>query len=339
MQACRVARVGLLVAVGAAAGYLLYRARGILPPFLVALALSYLLEPAVEWLVRRRLGRAWAVLATFAVVGAGFALFFGVLGPGLVDELSRLVAALPGLAGDLERLISAAQRGFARAPLPLGLRAAVEHAVATLESGLAVFLGSLAQGAVGLFSGFLTLLLAPVLSFYMLKDLPRFRYSLINAIPRAHRDEVLKLVSEVDRGLGSFVRGQLTVALIVAALVTFGLLVVAAPFSLLFGVIAGLAETVPILGPFIGATPAVVVALARSPLLALKVALVFAAVQQIEAAFIAPRVIGGRLGLHPLVVIFAILAGGRLFGFWGVFLAVPAIAAGRPIARYLARKL
>lgn len=338
-DARRATRAALLLAAGAAAAYLLYQARGILAPFIVAVAATYILDPFVEWLTARRLHRTWAALLAFLTVIAAFALFFGFLGPGLIDEFGRLIDALPALFRDLQRLIAAAQRGYARVPLPEALRGAVERAVLDLEAAAVTFFGNLAQGALGLFSSLLTLLLAPVLSFYMLKDLPRIRRAVVDAIPARRRGEVLALLHEVDQALGGYVRGQLTVALIVGILVTIGLTLVGAPFALLFGAVAGLAETIPVLGPFIGAAPAVVVAFARSPLLALKVALVFATVQPLEASIISPRIIGGRLGLHPLVVIFAILAGAKLLGFWGVLLAVPAIAALRPVARYLLRRL
>ena len=144
---------------------------------------------------------------------------------------------------------------------------------------------------------------------------------------------------EMDNSLGSFIRGQLLISAIVGILIAVGLSIMGVDFALIIGLIAGIFNIVPYFGPIIGAVPAVVFALLKSPLTAVYVVLLFAVVNQVESSIISPNILGEHVGLHPVTVIFSIISGGYLFGILGVILAVPVTSIVKVTLRYVHNKL
>jgi predicted PurR-regulated permease PerM len=144
---------------------------------------------------------------------------------------------------------------------------------------------------------------------------------------------------EMDNSLGSFIRGQLLISAIVRILIAVGLSIMGVDFALIIGLIAGIFNIVPYFGPIIGAVPAVVFALLKSPLTAVYVVLLFAVVNQVESSIISPNILGEHVGLHPVTVIFSIISGGYLFGILGVILAVPVTSIVKVTLRYVHNKL
>ncbi|NLB77703.1 MAG: AI-2E family transporter, partial [Clostridiaceae bacterium] len=145
-------------------------------------------------------------------------------------------------------------------------------------------------------------------------------------LPRRWRAGTIDLGKKISRILAGFIQGQLMTALIVGVLETMGLILVGMKYPLVLGMIGGLANIIPYFGPYIGAIPALAIALTISPLKAVWVAAVYIVVQQIDNSFISPKIIEGRLGLHPVATIFAVLVGGEFFGIIGMLLAVPVMA-------------
>ena len=143
----------------------------------------------------------------------------------------------------------------------------------------------------------------------------------------------------MDNSLGSFIRGQLLISAIVGILIAVGLSIMGVDFALIIGLIAGIFNIVPYFGPIIGAVPAVVFALLKSPLTAVYVVLLFAVVNQVESSIISPNILGEHVGLHPVTVIFSIISGGYLFGILGVILAVPVTSIVKVTLRYVHNKL
>jgi predicted PurR-regulated permease PerM len=133
-------------------------------------------------------------------------------------------------------------------------------------------------------------------------------------------------LEDIDQVIGEFIRGQLIVCTVIAVLTSIALYLMGVQFAIILGMIAGIVDVIPYFGPFIGMLPCIAVALLQSPKLALYTALAFIAIQQVESNIISPKIVGDRVGLHPVVIIFALLAGERLLGFIGLVLAVPAAA-------------
>jgi len=335
----RLTRLALLFFSGGALLLTAYYLRAALIPFILALFLTYLLSPPVDYLTRRGLRRVYAIivvylLVTGLVVGLGASLI-----PQLLAELDRLVTTIPGVLRQVQDIVQQVQADYTRVPLPESVRRVLDDTIAGLQESLLTFLGGIVQGVIDFFPGVLSLVLAPVLAFYLLKDLSLLKRRALELVPARHRREVVRFAGEVDEVLAGFVRGQLTVALLVAVLVSTGLSLVGLRFALAFGLFAGLTEIIPYFGPVIGAVPPVLLALVRSPWLALRVVIVFIVVQQLESAIVSPRIVGKNVGLHPLFVIFALLVGGQLGGFWGLILAVPVAAVVRVVLLYLYRRV
>ena len=312
------------------AGYLLafillvvlaYWLRAVLVPFVLAAFLTYLLEPAVALLERRGFRRVAAILLLYLALAV--AATFGVLLllPSVLGELNRLAELIPEYAGELRQRLEHLQSDYTRLPMPEGMRKVLEDTVARAEDQLLVAVAATLGGTFAFMGNLVRILLTPVLAYYMLRDLPRFKEEL-----RSHvggRQEWMNCLREIDEVVGGFVRAQFIVGLLVGGLTALTLTILGVRFAILLGMVAFVGEFIPYFGPIISAVAAITVALLTSPLVAVQVALAVVLIQQVESGIIAPKVVGDRTGLHPLLVIFLVLTGGFLFGIWGLLLAVP----------------
>ncbi|ADU51338.1 protein of unknown function UPF0118 [Thermaerobacter marianensis DSM 12885] len=316
---------GLLsVAALAAAGLgLLYLLRGTWPPFVLALVLTYLLAPAVDFLEAYGLRRATAILLLYLLVTLAAAVAVVYLLPGFLDELNRLGTQLPGYTRRLRTLVEGVRQDAARATLPATVRQAVLQQIDRTEAWVTALLADLTGGLVEGLLGAAPLLLAPVMAFYLLNDLPRLRRWARERLGRGRRRRWLELVRAVDQVVGGFIRGQLLVAGFVGFMVTAVATFFGLRFAVLLGALAALADLIPYFGPIIGAVPVVAMAALQSPATAVKVALALLLIQWVENSVLSPRILGQRVGVHPLVVIGALLVAGHHFGLAGLLFAVP----------------
>jgi predicted PurR-regulated permease PerM len=311
----------VLLLVGLA--YFLYLIRTVLVPFLLAGALTYILEPPVRALERRRFGRTPAILTVYAVLAGAVGLCTVFLLPLVLDELNRLTEVIPEYTVRVREFTSHLQSDYSRISMPDNIRRVLDEAIAGTEARLLAAIRDLVTGIFGFFGSVLRVLIAPVLAFYMLRDLDGFKSWLRALLPEPTQREWLQCLRQIDGVVGGFIRAQVLIALVVGALTALALQLLGLRFAVLLGIIAALGELIPYFGPIVAAAPAVLVGFLTSPLRALQVLLVVTLIQQLESTVVGPKLIGDRTGLHPLVVIFAVLAGGYLFGPWGLLLAVP----------------
>ena len=186
----------------------------------------------------------------------------------------------------------------------------------------------------GLFSGLFIYLLTPILAYYLLRDKAIICEKINGIFPCAYKQRIAYLCREIDRVLTKFIRGHLLLALIVGILMAIGLSIINVKFAILLGIFAGVLDLVPYFGPILGAIPAVAIALLDSKSKAIYVIIITVLIQQLESNYLSPKILGESVGLHPLAIIFVVLAGGHLFGFLGLVLAVPAAAIGKIIINY-----
>lgn len=326
------AAIGLILA-GA------YLARAVLAPFLLAAALAYLLGPLVEWLHRRGLGRPWAILVSYGLVGLVVSLLVFFVAPRLIGELDRLSGLVPMYAQRAEGLIRSAQERYRRLDVPPPVRQALDEAVRHAQGAALGSIRAATRAMLSLFASAWSLVLAPFLAYYILLDLPVFRSRLLTALPPGARQRFVLLLRDLDRVVAGFVRGQLLLAASVGALVVIAGWLIGLPFAMTLGLTAGLGELIPYVGPVLGAIPALAVAASRSVGTFLETAGAFLVIQQMESALLAPKIVGQSTGLHPLAVVFALLAGERFFGLPGLLLGVPVMAALRVLIQHLLRAL
>lgn len=312
-----------------AAVAVLWRVRAVLTPFILAAVLSYLLNPLVDTLVKRGFSRLAALSFIYLVVILTGVVVVGLLVPAVVVELGRLSEFLPGFFLDLQNMAYGFQSRYTQAQLPQPVRQAIDDALLAVQGQLLRYVSVAAQRLLGVFSALFSLALAPVLSFYILKDLDYFRARFRALVPRPERPEMRDILSEIDLVVSGFIRGQLIIAVAVGLVIATGLTLLQIRFAVILGIFAGVAEIIPYFGPIIGAVPALAVAWSMSTIDAFRVLLMVIAVQWLEGNVVAPRILGVRVGLHPVVVVFALLLGFEFFGVLGMVAAVPAAGIAR----------
>lgn len=324
-----------------AAGWGLWAIRPVLAPFLMAIALAYLLAPLVNGLSHLGMSRGWAILAVYAVLGALGVFAVIKLLPATFTEVRRLAESIPLYSERARSMVDGLQQSVREMGLPPELRESIDRAITQLEVRSVAALQNLLDvrtlGAAA--ELMLSLLLAPFLAFYLLKDLDRFKERFLLSLPRRYRQEIITLLRGLDRVLSGFVRGQITLALAVGFLAAFATWMLGLRFAVLLGIWAGLTEFIPYVGPVLGAVPAVLAGLAISPWKAAEIAIAFAVIQQLENAVLSPKIMGESIGLHPIVVLFAVLAGGYLAGGWGLILALPVSGLIRVLWHFLIARL
>jgi predicted PurR-regulated permease PerM len=195
---------------------------------------------------------------------------------------------------------------------------------------------SLTRGGGALAAAVISLFLIPILTFYMLRDWDSIVGKMGALVPSGQRETVFRLARETDEVLGAFLRGQIMVMFALAVIYSGGLSLVGLKFAVAIGVVSGLVSFVPYLGFVFGiALAGITVALEPEPLLRLLgVVATFSIAQLIEGSVLTPKLVGDRIGLHPVIVIFAVAAGGQLFGFFGILLALPAAAVLSVLIRF-----
>ncbi|MEN1761263.1 AI-2E family transporter [Anoxynatronum sibiricum] len=306
----------------------------LLTPFFIAGVLAYALNPVVAYLIRRKFSRLQAVAALFVTLIVLLIVLSMTLLPSLGNEIRHLGEQLPQYSLQWYKQAESwyNQRLSSFAFLPDTLDQVTDFFgldFQTVSNWLLQSLGSLMKSVSSLVSSLVTLVTVPVLTFYFMKDGDKIAGSVKRSVPPGSRQWVFPLARQIDDVLGGFIRGQLIVAFFVGILSGMVLLLLGIDFALILGIVAGVTNIIPYLGPFIGAIPAVLMALLTSPLQTLWVILAFTVIQQVESSVISPRIVGKRVGLHPTLVILALLMGGALWGLVGLLIAVPTAAVVR----------
>jgi predicted PurR-regulated permease PerM len=314
----------------------------ILTPFAVSLLLAWLGEPLVERLQARGLGRTWAVSVVFALMTLAVIALVLVLVPLLEGQLSYLIQQLPAYGAWiaetvlpwLEERTGVAIAAYFDPQRWLDLLRGHWQQAGGLAAGV---LGGISKSGLAILGWLASIALIPVLTFYFLRDWRELVTRVRELLPRPLEPTVSRLASESDVVLGGFLRGQLSVMLALGAIYSLGLWLADIKLSLLIGMGAGLVSFVPYLGAIVGVGAGLIAALVQhGDLFHLGLVLVvFGVGQTLESFVLTPWLVGDRIGLHPVAVIFAIMAGGQLFGFLGVLLALPVAAVANVAIRYL----
>ncbi len=317
----------------------LYLVRGILFPFWLAAIFAYLTNPAVVTLEQRQVPRPVAIILVYTITLVVIGLSGYYLVPRLVEEIEEVAVVLPRQIDELEQLGNTMLVRLERARLPIDFREVINEGAARIQDYVDRFLQRLLDLVLSVFGRLLSFFLAPFLAFYLLRDWHAFQEAVKKLIPVGYRTNVEEMVSQINQVLNGFIRGQLMVSALVGLTIAVGLAFLKVRFALLLGLVAGLFNVIPYLGPLLGGFPAVLLALLDSPWKALWTLILFTAVNNLEGSVIAPRVVGERVGLHPLALIFVVLAGGHLYGVIGMLLAVPVSAVGKTVLAFLVRQL
>ena len=330
-------RTNWLVAI-ALTGWLLYLLAPVLTPFVAAALLAYIGDPLADRLQRLRLPRSLAVVAVFLLTFMVIALLVLLVGPLIQTQVSALLSALPDIVTRVEQvwLPTIMQFLSIEAGDDVGIGAFLGRYSDMAGSWGATVLVSLTKSGGAVAAAVLSLFLVPILTFYLLRDWDTIMAHFSALIPSQQRTTILKVARDTDEVLGAFLRGQLLVMLALAVIYSLGLSLVGLKFAIAIGVVSGLVSFVPYLGFVFGiGLAALTVALDPNPFWQMiGVVATFTIAQFIEGSFLTPKLVGDRIGLHPVIIIFAVAAGGQLFGFFGILLALPAAAVLSVVVRF-----
>ena len=295
-----------------------------------AVFLAYLLYPPVMWLQRRRFPRWLAVSTVFLILIVIVGAIGAFIGPRIGADMRALTQQFPSIIAQLRDAIVNTHASLLQA-IPLESRESAVKFIDDAALQLQHLAGTVAGRALSVLLNLVTVvtgaIIVPFLAFYILLDLERLREGAVAMFPGGYRAEILSVLRDMDRVVGGFVRGQVIVAAFVAIASTIWLTILHVKFALLIGIFAGVADVIPYVGAIVGAVSAIAVALVNQGLWwALLVLIGFVTIYEIEGHVVSPIVVGGRVGLPPLMIIVAILIGAELGGIVGMFVSVPVAA-------------
>jgi predicted PurR-regulated permease PerM len=321
----------------------LYGLRAVLTPVFIAFLIAYLLDPVVDRFEARRINRTIGIfiLLIMLLVALGFLVIMTTLAVRDLREIAEEFpiwleqVVLPWLRGPVTSWLATT---FGLAPDLEALLVEIRDHLATHAPRLAgpvqSFLSSALSGTLALASWMANAVLIPLFAFYLLRDFDRITARVRELVPRRHADGFVRIFRQIDETLAAFIRGQLLVMLILGILYSLGLVLFQVPLGVGIGLLAGLLSVIPYLGFMVGIGLALVMSLMGGELIwwnLMGTVVTFTVVQLLEGTFITPKVVGDKVGLHPVWVIVALMVGAQLLGVLGMLLAVPVAAVLRTL--------
>ncbi|MBU1881590.1 AI-2E family transporter, partial [bacterium] len=341
-------RMAAIVVIAAFLILLTYILRSVLLPVLIALLFAYLLDPVIDRLERWRLNRSLAILILAVVV----LIVVGTLGGFLALQAQQEMVAFYKKLPDYLNRIQTDFVPWVETTLNITLPHTMEEFAGELRTNLlnidpaslrpvTTFASKLSSSTLALISSILGLIIIPVFLFYFLRDWDKIMTQVLALIPLKQRDYVLTKAAKIDEIVGAFIRGQLTVAITLGILYSSGLVIIGLDLAVVIGMLAGIGFIIPYLGTVLGIIAATVMALVQFGIAwqVLGAWAVFGVVQLFEGTILTPKIMGEKVGLSPVAVIFSLMVGAKLMGVVGMLIAVPAAAVlnvfiNEALARY-----
>lgn len=310
--------------------WIFLHAQAVLFPFLIAFIIAYLFDPVADQLVKFHIRRTMAVFIILFITLGLMVLIGTILIPSLIEEINELIDKLDGLSNRLTVFI---KEYFPKLTTFLNIESGDLQKVLMdkFPSGAQQVLSNILKGITGIgtiLGRILNVVLIPILIFYFLKDYDQIREGLLQFIPKKHRSLTYFYLWRLNCIFGGYMRGQLIVCVIVGFLTGAGLAIFRIPFAILLGFLTGILNLIPFIGFYISLILTLLAAFfTDTPFVSmLKIAGVFLSIQILEAYILSPRILGSRVGLHPVAVIFSVLIFSRFLGFWGLIIGVPTAA-------------
>lgn len=309
----------------------------VVSPFFIAIIIAYMVNPLVNKLHKKRISKPVSILIVYALIVLILVSIMLFLVPELIRNTRELISTLPELTGRCQNMINRFMNVIRSSDWPVdikntifkeienGIDIAEAYAVGVLKKALGSF--------INVVKAMFDIVLAMIIAYYFIKDANFFKNAALSLVPRKWRNGIINTGRDIHGILTNFIQGQVLVAIIVGALETVGLLVIKVKYPLILGLVGGVLNIIPYFGPIIGAVPSVAMALIDSPVKALWAAAVFTLIQQLDNTFISPKIIEGKLGLHPVTTILAVLVGGEFFGIVGMLIGVPVAAMLKAILK------
>lgn len=300
-------------------------------PLVMSAVVYYLLKPLVDWAEKQGVGRTAAITLVFTLVVLLLIGAVATVVPMIEEQLMSFIKNLPNYVREVEKQSTQILKDERLETF----RPQLENVITNFSSKALEYAQTISKSAVdwaGNVAGAVArvtvaIIIAPFIIFYFLRDGKQMKEQFVSQLPTAIRPSVSRVLSGMNSQLSGYVQGQVTVAIVVGIMFSILFTIIGLPYAVTFGIMAGFLNMIPYLGSFLAMVPVVILALVDGPLMLVKVAVVFTIEQTIEGRFVTPLVLGSKLSIHPITIMFILLTAGATFGVWGVFLGIPIYAA------------
>lgn len=339
--------IGLIIVVFKEVSFIFYPIKvfssTVILPIILASIAYYLLRPILRLLEKIHIPRIWGILIIFLGVGGLITLLVFLGLPFIKGQINNLIEDFPTyfrkLTVDIDAFLRTSIFSSYYEELNINLLSILETAPDNVGKFLTDTVGGIAVGLnsfVSALTGFvLAIVTVPFILFYLLKDGEKLPKVFINMLPPSMRDDAETIAKDADHQISSYIQGQILVAICIGIMVSIGFHIIGMEYALLLGILAMFTSVVPYLGPLIAITPAVIIAIVTSPIMLVKLAVVWTIVQLVDGKFISPQIMGKSLSIHPITIIFVLLTAGSLFGVAGVILGIPGYALLKVLITHL----
>ncbi|MEA3454746.1 MAG: AI-2E family transporter [Candidatus Caldatribacteriota bacterium] len=317
--------------------YVLSKLKWLFIYFSFALMLAYFFDPLYKFLLNKKAPKVLAIIIVFGIIIALLILTIFFLIPSVINQLNILYKEIPNFIENYENLILSIKPQLSKFINPADVEILLKENLSELQKGVLGFSQSIIIYLSNIVSSItFGIVIIPLILFYLMRDMFIFKENLYIFVSKENKKEFKEVLEEVDHIVSGFIRGRIVVCFIVGTLIGIGLYSLNLKFALIIGIVSGVFNFVPYLGPIVGVVLALIFALGSPWWTLLMIVVLFVLVNQLEAIYLNPNILGKGLGLHPLTVILSMLICGQLLGILGVLVAVPLAAILKVLAiRYL----
>lgn len=309
----------------------------IMLPLVISAILYYLIKPLVGFIEKRGVSRTTSIFIVFAIIIALLIWAVASFIPTIREQLTSFVENLPSYV----RSINVEANKFLESPWLANYQEELEEMLSNVSTKAIDYAESFSKNAIDWASNFasaiarvtVAIIMSPFILFYFLRDSHKMKDGLIKALPTKMRRPSARILGDINKQLAGYVQGQVTVAIVVGIMFTVFFNIIGLRYAATFGIIAGFLNMIPYLGSFLAMVPVVIMGIVQGPIMLVKVLVTFVIEQTIEGRFVAPLVLGSKLSIHPITIMFILLTSGSMFGIWGVFLGIPIYASIKVVVK------
>ncbi len=315
----------------------------VLVPVIFAALFYYLFKPVRDWLEKKGVNRITAVFIVFLIIIVVIAVLIFSIMPFLYEQLTLFVTEFPANWNLFINSIDGFLEEYGLEQFQGGINDAITQFTLRITENIQNYLGrasSIITNAIGsVVNIVISFVTAPILLYYMLKEGEKLKPAVVKLAPKKVRNVFASFLSDTNKQLSLYIRGQILVAIGVAIMFLIGYNIIGLPYGSVLALVSGILNVIPYLGTFIAIVPAFIIAIVHSPVMVLYVLIVFTIEQTIEGRILSPKILGDNLEIHPITILIVLLVSGRLFGFSGIIIGVPLYAIIKVAAKYVHRYL
>lgn len=320
--------------------YVLSKLKWLFIYFSIALMLAYFFDPLYGYLIHKKVPKVLAIIVVFGIIIALLILTIVFLIPSVINQLNVLYREIPNFIENYQNLILSIKPQLSKFINPADVEILLKENLSELQKGILGFSQTIIIYLSNIVSSItFGIVIIPLILFYLMRDMVIFKENLYIFVSKGNKKEFKEVLEKIDHIVSGFIRGRIIVCFIVGTLIGIGLYFLNLKFALIIGIVSGIFNFIPYLGPIVGVVLALIFALGQPWWILLMIVVLFVLVNQLEAIYLNPNILGKELGLHPLTVILSMLICGLLLGILGILVAVPLAAILKVLAiRYLVQE-